>query len=188
MEDIERLWFLNTQDKLVTHMAAVETGQLHNDKQPDGTPRRKWKYPITTLYKLDTPIYPKERRLEGRNPQGPVYTTSKPEVKMTKLWSHQHERILKTVTDPKELEQAIGAINVPDGVLVPDETRLEHPISDGWEAIPIETWELPDPKMPKPLTPPPPTRTEEQEHAIKHWSFCRNPDCKYHRGNQSYYM
>ena len=46
MEDIERLRFLNTQDKLVTHMAAVETGQLHEDKKPDGTPKRKWKYPI----------------------------------------------------------------------------------------------------------------------------------------------
>ena len=60
MEDIERLWFLNTQDKLVTHMAAVETGQLHEDKRPDGTPKRKWKYPITTFYKLDTPLYPKD--------------------------------------------------------------------------------------------------------------------------------
>jgi hypothetical protein len=116
------------------------------------------------------------------------YTTSKPDVKMTKLWSHQHEGILKTVTDPKELEQAIGAINVPDGVLVPDETRWEHRISNEWEVVPIETWGLPDPEMPKPPTPPPPTRTEEQEHAMKHWSFCRNPNCKYHQGNQSYYM
>jgi hypothetical protein len=111
IEDIERLWFLNTQDKLVTHMAAVETGQFHEDKRPDGTPKRKWKYPITTLYKLDTPLYPKDRCLEGQNPQGPVYTTSKPNVKMTKLWSHQHEGILKTVTNPKELEQAIETIN-----------------------------------------------------------------------------
>ena len=106
---------------------------------------------------------------------------------MTKLWSHQHDGILKTVTDPKELEEAIGVINKPDRVLVP-ETRWEHCISDGWEAIPIETWGLPDPEMPKPPTPPPPIRTEEQEHAMKHWSFCRNPDCKYHRRNQSYYM
>ena len=147
-------------------MAAVETGQLHEDKRPDGTPKRKWKYPITTFYKLDTPLYLKDRRLEGRNPQGPVYTTSKPNVKMTKLWSHQHEEILKMVTDPKELEQAIGAINRPDGVLVPDQT------SDAWEASPIETWGPPDPKMLKLLTPPPPTQTEEQEHAMKHWSFC----------------
>ena len=167
-------------------MAAVELGQLHEDKRPDGTPKRKWKYPITTLYKLDTPLYPKDRRLEGRYPQGPVYTTSKPNVKMTKLWSHQHEGTLKTVTDPKELEQAIGAINVPDGVLVPDETRWEHRISDVWEPD-MNNWGLSDPEMPKPPTPPPPTRTEEQEHAMKHWSFCRNPNCKYHRGNQSYY-
>ena len=60
MEDIEQLWFLNTQDKLVTHMAAVEMGQLHKDKRPDGTLKRKWKYPITTFYKLDTPLYPKD--------------------------------------------------------------------------------------------------------------------------------
>ena len=65
MEDIKRLWLLNTQNKLDTHMAAVETGQLHIDKRPDGTPKRKWKYPITTFYKLDTPLYPKDHRLEG---------------------------------------------------------------------------------------------------------------------------
>ena len=163
-------------------MAVVETGQLHEDKRPDGTPKRKWKYPIMTFYKLDTPLYPKDRCLEGQNPQGPVYTTSKPDVKMTKLWSCQHEGTLKMVTDMKGLEQAIGAINRPDGVLVP------NPTADAWEAIPIETWGLPDPKMLKPPTPPPPTRTEEQEHTMKHWSFCQNPDYKYHRGNQSYYM
>ena len=137
-------------------MAVVELGQLHDDKRPDGTPKRKWKYPITTFYKLDTPLFPKDRRLEGRNPQGPVYTTSKPDVKMTKLWSHQHKGVWETVTDPEKLEQAIGAINKPDGVLVL-ETRWEHCISDGWEVIPIKTWGLPDPKMPKPPTPPPPT-------------------------------
>ena len=115
------------------------------------------------------------------------YTTSKPDVKMTKLWSHQHEGILKTVTDPKELEQAIGAINVPDGVLAPGETGWEHHIPDVWEPT-MNNWGLSDPEMPKPPTPPPPTRTEEQEHAMKHWSFCRKPDCKYHRGNQSYYL
>jgi hypothetical protein len=153
-------------------MAAVELGQLHEDKRPDGIPKRTRKYPITTLYKLNTPLYLKDQRLEGQNPQGPVYMTSKPDMKMTKLWSHQHEGTLKTVTDPKELEQAIGAINKPDGVLVPAKTQLEHPISNAWEVIPIETWGLPDPKMLKPLTPPPPTRTEEQEHTMKHWSFC----------------
>ena len=161
-------------------MAAVELGQLHEDKRPDGIPKRTRKYPITTLYKLNTPLYLKDQRLEGQNPQGPVYMTSKPDMKMTKLWSHQHEGTLKTVTDPKELEQAIGAINKPDGVLVPD------PIRDTWEAIPIETWGLPNPKMPKLPTPLPLTQTKEQEHAMKHWSFCQNPDCKYHRGNQSY--
>ena len=178
MEDIKRLWFLNTKDKLVTNMAAVELGQLHTDKRPDGTPKRKRKYPITTFYRLDTPLYPKDQRLEGWNPQGPVYT-SKPDIKMTKLWSHQHGGTSKMVTDPKEVEQAIGAINKPDGVLVPAETQLEHHISDTWEAIPIETWGLPDPKMPK-LPTPLPTQTKEQEHAMKHWSFCQNPDCKYH--------
>ena len=182
IEDVERPWFLNTQDKLVTHMAVVELGQLHEDKKPDGTPKRKWKYPITTFYKLNTPLYLKDRHLEGRNPQGPVYMTSKPNVKMTKLWSHRHKGVWETVTDPDKLEQAIETINEPDGVLVPD------PIGDTWEAIPIETWGPPNPEMPKLPTPPPPTRTEEQEHAMKHWSFCRNPDYKYHRGNQSYYV
>ena len=123
---------------------------------------------IPSQHKLDT-LYLKDQCLEGHNPQGPVYTTSKPNVKMTKLWSHQHKGIGKVMTDLKELEQAI---NEPDGVLVPTETRLEHHIPDVWEAIPIKTWGLPDPKMPKPLTPPPPSRTEEQEHAMKHWSFC----------------
>ena len=76
------------------------------------------------------------------------------------------------VTDPKELEQAIRVINKPDGVLVPAETRLEHLISNAWEVIPIETWGLPDPKMLKLPTLPLPTQIEEQEHGMKHWSFC----------------
>ena len=87
-------------------------------------------------------------------------------MKMTKLWSHQHKGIEKVMTHLKEVKQAIGAINKPHGMLVPD------PTIDTWEAIPMETWGLPDPKMPKPPTPPPPTRTEGQEHAMKHWSFC----------------
>ena len=78
------------------------------------------------------------------------------------------------MTDLKELEQAIRTINKPDRMLVPD------PTIDAWEVIPIETWGLPDPEMPKLPTPLPPTRTEEQEHAMKHWSFCHNPDWKYH--------
>ena len=87
-------------------------------------------------------------------------------MKLTKLWTHQHKGIWETVTDPEKLEQAIETINEPDGVLVPD------PIRDTWEAIPIETWGPPDPEMLKPPTLPPRTRTEEQEHAMKHWSFC----------------
>ena len=61
------------------------------------------------------------------------------------------------VTDPEKLEQAIETINEPDEALVPTRTQLKHHISDTWEAIPIETWGLPDPEMPKPSTPPLPT-------------------------------
>jgi hypothetical protein len=31
-----RLWFMNTESHFVTHMAEVESGFPHNDKQPDG--------------------------------------------------------------------------------------------------------------------------------------------------------
>ena len=51
----------------------LKLGQLHEDKRPNRTPKRKWKYPIMTLYKLNMPLYPKDQYLEGRNPQGPVY-------------------------------------------------------------------------------------------------------------------
>jgi hypothetical protein len=68
--------------------------------------------------------------------------------------------------------------------------KVDEPIQmNNREAAPIETWGLPSrPSSPSPPSPPPKQKTDEQKHAGMHWSVCRNPDCEYHCGHQSYYI
>jgi hypothetical protein len=66
---------------------------------------------------------------------------------------------------------------------------------DGWDAFPINNWNIPEPsKPPSPPSTPPPHRPKpsyskptDPGHALLHWSFCRSYDCPYHRGHQSWY-
>jgi len=53
-----------------------------------------------------------------------------------------------------------------------------------WSAIPIKDWNIPDESAP----PSPPRRQNpiKQEHASMHWSFCQLPNCKFHRGKNSW--
>jgi hypothetical protein len=163
MNNVRQLWYFNTESHFVAHMAEVSAGRGHNDKQLDGTSKRKWKYPINTLYKLDTPLYPNDQQLQKKNPRGPVYTTMKPNVKLTKLWHNDQVKMPR-----KPTKEDMKKINKPNGFIY-------------WEAAPIETWGIDPPSSPKPPSPPPLTKTDKQKHAAMHWSFCRKrPDCPYH--------
>ena len=73
MGQTKRLWFLDTETHLISHMAEVEGPQKHQDLHPDGTNKREWKYPITTFYSVDNPIPSRDQRLIGSRPSGPVY-------------------------------------------------------------------------------------------------------------------
>jgi hypothetical protein len=66
---------------------------------------------------------------------------------------------------------------------------------DGWDAIPFDDWNIPEPSKPPslPLIPPPCrpkpsySKLTNPGHALLHWSFCRSYDCPYHQGHQSWY-
>src|ERR1700685_2461631 len=44
MPIVKRLWLMNTETHLITHMAEVEGPQGHQDFQPNGIKKRQWKY------------------------------------------------------------------------------------------------------------------------------------------------
>jgi len=58
-----------------------------------------------------------------------------------------------------------------------------------WSAIPIEDWNIPDEnRPPSPPKPPPRGRNPiKHEHASMHWSFCHIDNCRFHRGQGSWY-
>ena len=54
--DIRQMWLVNMETDKITHMVEVEKGEEHTNKQPDGSPKRKYWYPIIACYKLDKPL------------------------------------------------------------------------------------------------------------------------------------
>jgi len=94
MLGVQRLWLMNIQNHLVTHMVEVEEPQEHNDLRPDNSPKRHWKYSIKALYSLDQPFSPEEQILSGSSPSGPAYQINKIHGPLTCVWikSPQGER------------------------------------------------------------------------------------------------
>ena len=88
MPIVKRLWLMNTETHLITHMAEVEGPQEHQDFQPNGIKKRQWKYAIISLYSLDQPAIPEDQRLISTNPSGPVYQEkSSIHSSLTRIWS-----------------------------------------------------------------------------------------------------
>jgi hypothetical protein len=104
MNEVERLWFMNMESHFIMHMAEARQGTTHSDKQPDRTLKKKCKYHITALHKLDTPLYPNDRRLQQRNPQGPIYMTKKPPVELIKLWMDKGKEKEKETWEASPIE------------------------------------------------------------------------------------
>ena len=50
------MWLVNTETDMITHMIEVGKGEEHDDKQSDGSPKRKYRYPILACYKLNKPL------------------------------------------------------------------------------------------------------------------------------------
>jgi hypothetical protein len=73
MERVHRLWFMDTETHLITHMAEVDGPQEHQDLRQDKTKKRHWKYPIITFYSLDIPASSMHQKLQGPKPSGPVF-------------------------------------------------------------------------------------------------------------------
>jgi len=88
MPEVKRLWFMNTETHMITHMAEVEGPQEHQDLKLDGSKKRQWKYPIIALYSLDQPTTSEDQRLIGSSPSGPVFQEkSFSQSPLTMVWS-----------------------------------------------------------------------------------------------------
>src|ERR1700676_2927867 len=88
MPEAKRLWFMNTETHMITHMAEVEGPQEHQDLNPNGFRKRQWKYPIISLYSLDQQITSEDQRLNGSSPSGPVFQKKGfSQSPLTRVWS-----------------------------------------------------------------------------------------------------
>ena len=85
--DVRKMWLVNTETDMITHMIEVEKGEKHNDKRPDGSPKRKYKYPIIACYRLDTPIL---SRIAVKEFDDRIYDLTD---KLTKVWAIRDDRL-----------------------------------------------------------------------------------------------
>ena len=77
------MWLVNTETDMITHMIEVEKGEEHNDLRPDGTPKRKYRYPIAAYHKLDIPL-PRCLKIAIK---GFKTIVNSPTDKLTKIWA-----------------------------------------------------------------------------------------------------
>ena len=81
------MWLVNTEMDMITHMIEVEKGEEHNDTRPDGSPKRKYKYPIVACYKLNEPILSKIT-IKGFDMRIRDLTNN-----LTKVWAIRDDRL-----------------------------------------------------------------------------------------------
>ena len=53
LPNVSCFWFINTEMSMIMHMAEVGEKE-HNDKQVDGAPKQKYRYPILAYHQLST--------------------------------------------------------------------------------------------------------------------------------------
>ena len=87
--DVRKMWLVNTETDMITHMIEVEKGEKHNDLRPDATPRQKYRYPITACHKLDTPL-PRCSKIAIKGFETIVWS---PTDKLTKIWVIRDDRL-----------------------------------------------------------------------------------------------
>ena len=87
--DVQKMWLVNTETDMITHMIEVEKGEEHNDTRPDGSLKRKYRYPIIAYYKLNTPI--------PRCSKEPIQVFEavvwEPSNDLTKIWAIRDDRL-----------------------------------------------------------------------------------------------
>ena len=87
--DVRKMWLVNTETNMITHMVEVERGEEHNDMRPDGTPKRKYRYPIIACHKIDTPI-PRCSKVAIKGFETIVWD---PTDKLMKIWAIRDDRL-----------------------------------------------------------------------------------------------
>jgi hypothetical protein len=89
MPKVKRIWFCPNRGKRhITLMAKVLPAEEHNDKRPDGTKKRPYRYRFQQLYLVNKPFVYQDERLTGKHPSGPVYPNQPLNKHCKKLKSH----------------------------------------------------------------------------------------------------
>ena len=83
------MWLVNTETDMITHMIEVKKGEEHIDIRPDGSPKRKYRYPITACHKLDTPL----PRCSKTAIKGFETRVLDPTNKLMKIWAIRDDRL-----------------------------------------------------------------------------------------------
>ena len=85
--DVRKMWLINTETSMITHMIEVKEGEEHNDLRRDGSRKRKYRYPIIACHRLDTPILSKISIKEFDNRIQDLTD------KLTKVWTIRDDRL-----------------------------------------------------------------------------------------------
>ena len=85
--DVQKMWLVNTETNMISHMIEVGKGEEHNDMRADGTPKRKYRYPIIACYTLDEPIL---SRLTTKGFDTRIQNLTN---KFTKIWAIRDDRL-----------------------------------------------------------------------------------------------
>ena len=89
LPDVWKMWLVNTENDMITHMIEVRGGEEHNDTRPDGSPKRRYRYPIVACYKLDTPL----PRCSKISIKGFETIVCSPTDKLTEIWAIRDDRL-----------------------------------------------------------------------------------------------
>ena len=87
--EVQKMWLVNTETDRITHMIEVGKGEEHNDKRPDGSSKRKYRYPILTCHKLGQTL-PRCLKVPI---QGFETIINNPTNNLTKIWAIGDDRL-----------------------------------------------------------------------------------------------
>ena len=85
--NVQKMWLVSTEMKMITHMIEVGKGEEHSDTRFDGSPKRKYRYPILACHKLDEPILSRIP-IKGFDTRIQDLTD-----KLTKIWAIRDDRL-----------------------------------------------------------------------------------------------
>jgi hypothetical protein len=100
MDNVQRIWFCaNHNQQQITVMAEVTPAEIHDDRRPDGTFKRPYKYRFRRVFNLKTPFTCNHPRLKEEKPSGPVTLNNKPKSSLTLIQDYTQEYEIQCIDD-----------------------------------------------------------------------------------------